>query len=297
MRLLTNPGSNLSANLIARYNVQLLPQRIVVDGVVHDTRSAPTQSDVDDWVRNAKKWPETIGTTAAESVAAFDQLVRAGERELLLVTTSKKIINSYQGAERAVRTLQDTAHGKDARIVLVDTGATDVAALLVCSFAGEAMRAGKSFDDVVNLTQAFVKEGRMLFALATLENMVKGGRTPSLRAFIADMLGVGPVLSFTDGEPQVVHKYKRRGDMIVQLVEQVRARVTPGRKVWIGVMHPNDIGVVARLKEELKKHYDVVALVARPTAAGVYLHAGPGSVGVAVYPVDHLPFVPPNPFA
>ena len=88
VRLLTNPGSNLSPEQIARYDVMVLPQHIVVDGVVHDTRQPPSQEEVDFWTKTAKKWPETIGTTSAESVQALDQLLRGGERELLIITTS-----------------------------------------------------------------------------------------------------------------------------------------------------------------------------------------------------------------
>jgi catechol 2,3-dioxygenase-like lactoylglutathione lyase family enzyme len=79
VRLITNPGSNLTPELIARYRILVLPQHIVVDGVVHDTRTSPTHGTVEQWVRDAKRWPETVGTTAAESIAGFQQSVREGD--------------------------------------------------------------------------------------------------------------------------------------------------------------------------------------------------------------------------
>lgn len=293
MRLLTNPGSNLPPELIERYNILVLPQHIVVDGLVHDTRRAFGHDEVDRWTKTAKKWPETIGTTAAESVGGFQQALRDGDREMLVLTTSKKVINSYQSAERGVRTFTESPQGKDCRIVLVDTGVTDVGALIACVIAGEAKKAGKDLDEVKAIVEAACADACLMFSVATLENMVKGGRASFLRAFIAGVLGVGPVLGFVDGALQLVGKHKRRLDMATQLVEHLKTRVAPGRKVWAGIHHTGDSGVVATLKSELQKTWDVQALFVRPTAAGVYLHAGPGHVGAALVPVDRLPWTPP----
>ena len=113
MRLLTNPGSNLSDELIPRYRVGILARRITVDGVAHDTRHRISQEVVDGSVKRAKRWPTAIGTTAAESVVGSQDAVKKGERKLIVLTTSKKVIDSWQGANVAARTLQATSQGQD----------------------------------------------------------------------------------------------------------------------------------------------------------------------------------------
>lgn len=40
MRILTNPGSNLTDEVAHSLDVDLTPQKIVVDGISHDTRNA-----------------------------------------------------------------------------------------------------------------------------------------------------------------------------------------------------------------------------------------------------------------
>jgi DegV family protein with EDD domain len=293
MRLLTNPGSNLPPELVARYNVLMLPQHIVVDGVVYDTRMQPTQTTVEHWARVATKWPETIGTTAAESITGFQQAMREGDTELVVLTTSKKVINSYASAERAKRTLLDSPAGKTVQIAIIDTGVTDVGALLACVLAGEAIKARLSFAEVVDAVEAAVRELPLAFAFEELTFAVKGGRASYLRAWVADVLGVSPILAFTDGAPSVVGRYKRRGDVAAALVAQLQKRVPAGRRVWAAVGHSNDTGRAMVVRDELRRVYDVAGCVMRPIAAGVYLNAGPGSLGAAVMPIDTLPWNPP----
>lgn len=292
MRILTNPGSNLSDELVQRYGIEVLPQHLVVDGVAHDMRSTPRQEQVDEWARTAKRWPSTVGTTAAETVAGLQAALKSGARDVAIVTTSKKIINSYHSAERAVRTLKESPQGAHLNVALIDTMVTDIGALLACVYLGELAKAGRPLPEAAGLCEAFCNRIQFRFALATLENMVKGGRASQLRALAADFLGVGPVCSFHDGEIKVIAKYKRKHDMVDQLMAQMVLAVPVGSAVWAGVMHTADAGTTARLVSALRSSYRVLVLAQRPIAAAVYLHAGPGSIGAAVVPVDGLAVVP-----
>lgn len=295
MLLLTNPGSNLAPEIISRYGLVVMPQRIMVDGVPHDTREHISQALVDKWVREAKRWPETVGTTAAETVAAFDQACRAGERELVVVHTSRKIINSYQSAEAARRTFLASPQGAGTRIELIDSSVTDVGTALLCILVGEAIRAGRPIDDVVRIANTAAGGVRMVIGLDTLDNMVKGGRASFLRAWVADMLGLRPLIGFADGALGVVGKYQRKGDLVKSLADELIRALGGKRRVWLAVAHTSDMAKAARLEEEVRSRLDVAWVYTRPIASGVYLHAGAGALGVAVIPVDDLGWTPPAP--
>lgn len=295
MRLLTNPGSNLTPPLLARYGVVEMPQRIMVDGVAHDTREPTPQSLVDRWVCEAKRWPETVGTTAADTVAAFDQAQKAGERELVVVHTSRKIINSYQSAETARRTFLGSPQGAGMRIELIDTGLTDIAASLICILVGEAIKAGLPLDEVTRIGTTAARDGRLIIAVDTLDNLVKGGRASFLRAWVADMLGVRPLIGFVDGALGAVGKYQRRGDLATSLTDALEKSLGAKRRVWLAIGHTGDLGKSARLERELRARFDVAWVYTRPIAPGVYLHCGPGCVAAAAVAIDDLGWTPTPP--
>lgn len=300
MRLLTNPGSNLSSELITRYGFAILPQHIVVDGVVHDTREPIAFALVDRWAKESKRWPDTVGTTAAETVAAFDEALRAGETELLVLTSSKKIINSFQSAETAKRTITGSPQGANAKIEVIDSGATDVGAGLCCIFAGETHRAGHSIEAVASRTAAAARGIVMFLAVENLENMVKGGRASFLRAWLADVLGMRPLLGFVDGALQAVAKYSLKGDLPKRVGEELASRLPSKagagkRRVWLGIGHAGNREKALQVEQQLRAQFDVVFVYTRPIAAGVYLHTGRGAVCVAVLPVDDLGWSVPTP--
>ncbi|HEY1087302.1 MAG TPA: DegV family protein, partial [Archangium sp.] len=104
MRIVTNPGSNLDEDFAHAKDVDLLPQKIVVDGISHDTRNTIDFSQVDAWVKKASKHPVVQGTTEQECLEFFTRLAKK-DKEILVVMSSRKIIGSHDAAVAAAKTL------------------------------------------------------------------------------------------------------------------------------------------------------------------------------------------------
>jgi DegV family protein with EDD domain len=289
MRLVTSPGSNLSAAMVERYDVYLPAQHIHVDGKNHDTRAGISFETIDRWVKTAKQHPHVLGTSAAEFIEIF-RLAGKDDRELVATMTSRKIIGSYNGAIAASKVM------KDLRIAVVDTGLTDLGAGLPTVFAGECIRSGMSFEDVVRATERFASGGAFAMIPRTLEYLVKGGRASSLRAFVANLLDVVPLIAFGDGELSAVSRIARaKKSLPIELATYLASRVGLGRRAWIGVMHGGTPGPAAELADELHRRLDVVFAEVRELQSSIYLHAGPGALAACVFPVDDLGFTAPTP--
>jgi DegV family protein with EDD domain len=294
MRIVTNPGSNLSDEEIARYRVHVLPQKVVVDGSQHDTREGMTHALVERWVRTAREFPHVLGTSAAEFVDAFRKIAQS-EGEILAIQTSRKIIGSHTAACSAARTLTTLPGYESVRIEVVDTMSTDLGAGLCTILAAESVRAGRTIGQTAEVVERFAGQGVLMLTLATLDNLVKGGRASFLRAMLANVLDVTPMLSFVDGELAAVGRTSRRGDTVGAQVDAIVARIGAGRPVWCGVAHGDDPRNAARLMAELRKKLLVVFAIERPLSQSIFLHTGAGAVGAFVYPIDRLPWTPPTP--
>jgi DegV family protein with EDD domain len=292
--IVTNPGSNLPRAAIERYQLHITPQQIIVDGAEHDTRQDISFESIDGWVKGAKEHPHVIGTTAAEFVIMFRQLAKE-DREILAVMTSRKIIGSHDAAHLAARTLREQGGARAPRVVVCDTGSTDLGAALCCILAGEARAAGVPIEEIAKLIQAARQHARLVFTVETLDYLVKGGRASVLRAFFADLLGVRPIIAFVDGEFKAVGKLRTRADSPLAVADSLEAHLGRGRRVWAAVFHG---GVTARAKvteAELRKRFDVTFSVVRALSPSIYLHGGPGCLGAVVLPLDALPWQPPTP--
>lgn len=294
MRIVTNPGSNLSRAAIDRYDVHVTPQNIVVDGEAHDTRDGIGLSTIDAWVRTAKVHPYVVGTTAAEFVGMFREL-SARDREIFVVMTSRKLIGSHDAAVSAAKTLSSHAGFDDVRIVVGDTGVTDVGAGLATILAGEAMRAGLSLEAIAAAIEAFRLHAELVILPQNLDYLVKGGRATSARAFLANVFRVRPLIGFVEGEVAVVGKVSAKAAPSEVVSSHLVQRLGEGRAVWIAITHANAEEKAAALEHELRARLDVRFSYVKPLAPSIYLHAGPGSVGAVAVPLDLLPFAPATP--
>lgn len=294
MRVVTNPGSNLSAEALARYGVEVTAQQIVVDGVAHDTRMPLPLAQVDAWVRRAKEFPHVVGTTAPEFAECFARLLR-DDKELVAVMSSKKIIGSWSGATTAARTVLAAPQFKGARIVVVDARMTDAGAGLVTIAAGEAARARIPLELAEKTLEAMAERGRFAFVPATLDALVKSGRASFLRGWLANLLQVKPLIAFVDGELKSVGRIPSKSDGGAAVLEDALANVGSTRKVWCAVIHGDDPERADELARAVRKRLNVEFLFVRPLSASIYLNTGRGSIGLATLPVDDLPWTLPRP--
>lgn len=292
MRILTNPGANLPPELLRHYDILSTGSSIVVDGESHDVRDDLALDQVDGWVATARVHPYVLGTSAAEIARCC---LKAGEEddEILIVMSSRKIIQSYDAACSAARTLESHPVGRKLRIRVVDSMSTDLGLGLPVLAAAEAVRAGMRFDEVGDFVETLAGRGHFAFVPRSIDNLVRGGRASFLRGWMAKMLGLRPLLAFVDGEPAMVGKCKTSEDHPRLVAEYLRSRVV-GRLAWIGVIHGGTPEEARRTADELRRHFEAAYVLVRPLTPTVYLHAGPQAIGAVAFPLEGL-WHPPAP--
>ncbi len=296
MKLITNPGTNLSEDFVEAHDVEILPQQIVVDGEHHDTRGRIPLSTVDEWVSMAKTHPYVLGTSAAEFAQHFTR-VGATESEQLVVSTSRQIIPSFDAAQTAQRLLQKRASWAHLSIRVVDSGTTDVGAGLATAFAAQARSAGLDLEQVTRLTQDFSDATKAAFALRSMDYAAKGGRASFLKVWAAKFLKVRPVIAFVDGRPSPVGTYRASADPADALIEWLMKAQPPTvdgvrRKVWLGVSHGQAPEAAELFADRLGEIYDVAYRSVLPLTPSIYLHSGDGALLAAVADISSLDWHP-----
>jgi DegV family protein with EDD domain len=293
MRIITNLGTNVPDTALEHYNIALAPSKIVVDGVQHDMLGRVPLHEVDNWIAVAREHPYVLGTSAAEFAATFARLAK-DDRELLVIMSSRKIIPSYDAALTAARTLASRPIYADLAIRVVDGTTTDIAVGLLAIMAGEAMRAGLSLDSICDLLDTMADQGRFVFIPRTLDNLVKGGRASFLRGWMANMLGLRPVLSFKDGEIKAGDTCRAKDDP-ARVIAQWHAKRASAKRVWVGISHGDEPDVARALLDQLRDHFEIEYATIQPISSTVYLHAGQGCLAAAVYSIEDLPWIPSVP--
>jgi len=293
MRLVTNPGTNMSPSVIAAHNIEMLPQQIVVDDVHHDTRAGVRQEVVDQWIAQAKVHPYVLGTSAAEFAGHLSRL-GADDPELLVIMSSRKIIQSFAACTTASKTLAQHPKWTHLQIRIVDTGTTDIGAGLAATYAAEAIAAGFSLDEVFHLCEQFSAATTVAMAIQNMDNLVKGGRASFLKMWAAKFLGVRPIIAFADGQLEPVRRYKVKSDPVVALRDWVleSTEASAGGRLWVAASHGGVPEQAEALVVDLESRADVCHRLVLPTVPSIHLHGGPGSIMVAITDLERLDWLP-----
>lgn len=291
MKLLTNPSSNVPENALTRYDVLLARQQIVVDHVSHDTRRELPLSVLDGWVSSARDFPKVVGSTTEDLVPVFLDAVE-NDPELLVVVTSRRLIQTYHSAQAAAAKVKTRV--PHAQIQVVDTLSTDLGAGLQIIAAGEAIRAGRSSKDIVTLLEAMADAGRAGMHVHNLSHVMKSGRSSLLRAWSATLLQVRPLMGISDGELRVLGRIRTKDDPVLALADHFAERIPNRPRIWLGISHGGDPALAARCLAEFGARFDVAYSVTRPLSSSTYLYMGPGALAVFVIPIADLPWTLPD---
>ncbi|MGH7283714.1 MAG: DegV family protein [Polyangiaceae bacterium] len=293
MQIVINKGANMPANAARHYGIALAPSHILVDGKEYDAGSRITHEQLDSWVKTARDFPYVVGTTAHEFVQVFTEAAKT-ENEILVVTASKKLIQTYQAATAAARTMKERSAYASIKISIVDSGVMDLPASLLTMVAGEARLAGLPLRTTAGILETLATRTAFCGYVDTLDNLVRGGRAGFLRAWIADFLDIKPILGIHDGELRSTGKIRGSGDFVRAMTEQL-ATAGERRRVWACIAHGSALDRAEELADSIRRTFDVAYLLVMEQNPSVYLHAGRGSVIASVFPIDDLSWEPPTP--
>jgi len=123
----------------------------------------------------------------------------------------------------------------------------------------------------------------VLFVVDTLDHLVRGGRVGKAQALVGRALGVKPILGLVDGEVVAVDRVRGGRAAHPRLVELFAQRLRPGEPVVVAVGHAKAPLWADRLRALLAERFVVSELLVSEIGPVVGTHAGPGTVGAAIF--------------
>ncbi len=277
-------GLNIPPVLSLRLGMVMTPQRISVDGVHHDVADVRLEQ-IEEWFKTAKVFPNVLGSSAAEFISLLTPLLKR-DRDILIVTGSRKIVSSYDAAISAARTVKDSPALKNAYIRVVDSGLVDLGGGLIAIRCAAAAQQGASASAVFDEAHRLAAGACQLLIPATLEIAKRNGRMAAIKAMAATFLNVLPVLRMVDGEAKSMGTMPVGGDVVASFAEYFEKYVPLGKPAWIGVTHGNALSRAEDVAKKLQSMYDVRHTIVRVSGAALYAGSGRGCIGATVMPVD-----------
>jgi fatty acid kinase fatty acid binding subunit len=166
------------------------------------------------------------------------------------------------------------------RIRLVDGETASLAIAMLARAIERRLARGTTDAEIEALIDRFKRENRVVFTVATLENLEKGGRIGKAQALVGSLLSVKPILSVADGSIVPIGKVRGRQKALAEFRRLFEEGSTDEPGLRVGIAHadaPDWVDDISALVREVRPSATIELV--RLLGAVVGTHTGRGAVG------------------
>lgn len=207
--------TDLSAELIERYNVKVMPLKISLGDKTYTDGVDLNPDMIYEHYSRTGQLPKTSATNLSDCADFFKPFVDEGYA-LVHFTISSEMSSTYNNARMAAEEFED--------VYVVDTKNLSTGGGLLVVSAGELVNKGLEAKEIAEECRNIAERVDASFVIDNLEFLHKGGRCSAVAAFGANLLKLKPCISVVGGKMGVEKKY--RGKFGVVLKEYIKDRLT-----------------------------------------------------------------------
>lgn len=218
--LLTDSIADLPKEFMDKHQIHLIPLNLLIDGTNYLDKVTISSNYFYDLMEESETYPSSAQLTTKEAEKVLIELADHYE-SIIIITVSTQMSGTYNVFKKAIQ--NNALLGT--KIKVIDSKQNSGAQGLVVKKAAEALEAGHSFEEVVEITEETIKKTKIFVSVPTLKYMLKSGRIGKAQALAGDILNLKPVVSIDDAGDGIVigNAFSTRGNTrkIQDLVKEI----------------------------------------------------------------------------
>ena len=275
IKIISDSTCDLSPELVARYNIDVLPLHIILGEEDYLDGQGVTPDEIYRWSDEQRMSPKTAAISVEDAVAAFEPYAQAGD-DVIVFTISGSMSSTCNAMRMAAEQVSpEHIHVIDSKNLSTGVGLQVIA-------AAEMAQQGLPVLEIVEKIKAGRSLVRASFVVDTLTYLHRGGRCSSVAALMGGALKLHPRITVAEGKMSATKKYRGRMDRVIRdYVADLTEDLKKARKEHVFITHSgcdeDTLAAVYGMLDGLH-HFDEIHV----TRAGgvVSSHCGPGTLGV-----------------
>jgi DegV family protein with EDD domain len=286
----TDSTSDLPDRLARDSGIRVVPLTVRFGHRTYKDGIDITPREFYDLLESESTPPATSPPAQDELLEVYRQLVP--ERDVISVHLSSDLSETVKNAEEAAsanaRELQGLREGGDpVRVAVIDSRQVSLGLGLLALFAARMARRGLAAEEIGPRLQAMAERVHVLFVVDTLEYLARHGRIGKAKAWVGQLVGIKPILGVREGEVALVDRVRGGRAAHPRMIELFKKQLQSDRPLVGAVAHAKAPVWADRLKSLIEKEFRVAELHVAEMGPVVGTHAGPGTVGAALFqPTD-----------
>lgn len=280
--ILTDSGSDVPQEIKEKYDVKVIPLKIIFsDGEYIDKKTITAQEVYD---RMEDEIPKTSLPDGEMIKEMLDEIKAEGYEKVLAITIS----SGLSGTNNMVRVVADQYEDLD--VFVLDTKNIGIGSGFTVAEAALQVDRGVDWETLkTNLTER-IEKAKIFFHVPTLEYLQKGGRIGLVQSVVGSMMNLKPIITCNEeGIYHTVAKVRGKSKSVKRTLELVEEFAQGSEKYNLAIAYGGETAreEAEQIREEMKTklpHYERFYYDQVSPALGV--HTGPGLIGIGVQILD-----------
>lgn len=271
--IVTDSASDVPAELEARYGIRILPFSIVVDGKSYVERKDFTPAEFYQMMLSAHDLPTHAQITPMEFVEVYRQAEEDGYQSVIYISINSHGSGTFNSARVAIDTYKEENPESKLQVYCVDSLSYTLGYGYMAVEAAKKAEKGTPAPEIVQYCEDWAKKSTIYFTPFTLEYVRKSGRVSCAAAFVGELMGLKPLISFEEGEAVIFGKVRGEKAVVPALVKKTRQEIIPHTPYVILYGSAPEYG--EQLAAELEKELGYPCEMKAPIGAAISINAGP----------------------
>lgn len=276
IQIISDSTSDLSKELLARYNIAVLPLNVTLGDKDYKDGVGIAPEDLYKWSDENKSTPKTAAFSTEDAVALFRQFLDDGKEIICL-----SISGEMSASGNIMRMATEELNAED-RITVVDSANLSTGVGLLVIEAAILAQQGKTRAEISAHLEALKPLVRASFVVDTLTYLHRGGRCSGVAALLGSTLKLHPRIGVENGKMSPGKKYRGKMSHVIKTyVSDMETDLLAARPDRVFITHSgcneDDVAAVSEYLQSLH-HFNEIHI----TRAGSVIssHCGPGTLGV-----------------
>jgi len=272
--LITDSTSDVDKEMIEKYDLKVLPLRIIYKDREYVDRITITPKEVYDNLIN--EIPSTSLPSMKDMEDMYLKLESEGYTHAIAIVISAGISGTYN----TLRLVSE--NHPSIETCVFDSKSLTIGEAAIVEECGEMIKFGKSFNEIVETLPEIQSRITVYYAVDTLKYLIKGGRIGKVSGTIGEILNIKPIISINEeGVYYTYAKAKGKKKALSKLVDIARESLELAPcKIW--VMHGGAYEEVRHLSESIATLPNITRLSFGEISPVAGVHTGPGLLGIII---------------
>lgn len=277
--LVTDTNADIPMHFADEHQIHWAPLNLHIENSTYLDKFTITQDQLYDMLDDCQEYP----STSQPSLKTMDHIYNFLSQHydsIIAISLSSQLSGTFQVMQKAAEPYIKNGF----KIDVIDSRLAAAAQGMLTMTAANRLDQGMTHDEIVESIKNDIDRFKLFVSVINTQYMMRSGRLQGVKALFARATGIKPMLSVdSSGKIDVVAKSFTQKSCEEKLINTVLKKHQETPILQYAIVHVDAYDTAKHYESMLTDRLGQAPLFVSPVAAAIGLHAGKGSVAVAIF--------------